>query len=154
MPRTPRNPGSGKSPKNGRANGPGWGGPAQGAGKGGARNRITKQNTAEHREMRGAPEAVQRRYDRIAAKDEIHGFYTSVFKDEAESMLYRLTAAKNLEQGRYAAARPEDEEGTVSSGYVVAPPQAESIEAWTQQAQQTFQTEKSGDLNPDPNPSS
>lgn len=30
MPRTPRNPGSGKTPKNGPAKGPGWGGPPRG----------------------------------------------------------------------------------------------------------------------------
>lgn len=34
MPRKPRNPGSGKPPHNGPAQGPGWGGPAKGEGNG------------------------------------------------------------------------------------------------------------------------
>jgi hypothetical protein len=124
MARRVRNPGSGKPPHNGpasgipasgqpasgiEAHGPGWGGPAQGAGRGNKRAApITPENSAALAELRDTPEAKQRRYDRIAAQDEIHGFYTSVFKDEDESMLYRLTAARHLEQGRYSAVSGDD----------------------------------------------
>ena len=45
MPRTPRNPGSGKAPFNGPAKGPGWGGEARGNGNGNPGALFTNGNT-------------------------------------------------------------------------------------------------------------
>jgi hypothetical protein len=51
-------------------------------------------------------------------------------------------------------AAPTGDPNASHQGYIVTPDQAESVEAWTRDSQRILSAEKSGDLNPDPKPSS
>lgn len=95
---------------------------AHGAGKGrstkGRAPQITPETASEMGARAHTPEAVQRRYDRILSRDEIHGFWSSVVVDEDENMNYRVTAAGKLADHRYPVKdeKPEDANEIVIRG--------------------------------------
>ena len=96
MPRTPRNPGSGKPPCNGPATGAGWGGPARGAGNGNSRSVITPENTADLAALHGTPEVEAKRARRIATAEELKGVLSEIALDGDAPHLARIQAADKM----------------------------------------------------------
>ena len=129
MPRTPRNPGSGKPPSNAPASGAGWGGPARGAGNGNSRSVITPENTADLAALHGTPEAEAKRARRIATAEELKLNLTTIAlygeietnrMNAAVHLLNRIegmpTQRLNANIRRTAADFTDDELTAIASG--------------------------------------
>jgi len=131
MPRTPKRPGSGKPPHNGKARGQpatgmGWGGEAKGAGK-----RVPLD---EVRPLRWDP-ANQERKEEIAA--EMRGvLYHVALQGEAEQS--RINAADKLLdriEGKPVQRQDVTSKGERMGYVMTAPAEAEDAEAWARQHQ-------------------
>lgn len=83
--------------RGGPANGPGWGGEAKGAGTGKMRRKapdFTSETGAEAGK-------IPRDLSRIARREELEGFWSSVVFDEDEATNYRIAAAEKLYDRKY-----------------------------------------------------
>jgi hypothetical protein len=89
------------------ASGPGWGGEAKGSGnRKAAAPKITSKTAAEMAQL-------PRDYNRIAKREELHGFWSSVVFDEAEATNYRIAAAEKLHDRLYPAKDDGAEAGKI-----------------------------------------
>ncbi|HEV7457332.1 MAG TPA: hypothetical protein VGN96_11215 [Roseococcus sp.] len=133
MPRTPRNPGSGKRPVNTPASGPGagsWGGPAKGA----STSRIKPGDPDGIRALRWDA-------DNIAHKEEIAAqmrgvLYYVALKGEGEAA--RINAADKLLdriEGKAVQRQDVTSKGERLGYVITAPAEAEDADAWARQHQ-------------------
>lgn len=135
MPRTPRNPGSGKAPSNAPARGAGWGGPAKGASTTRLKPRGDAESDRIRTEMHSHAAWTQERRERVA--DEMRDLYYGVAKDDAEPTPNRIAAADKLLdriEGK-AVQRTDVTSKGERMGYVIeVPPEAPDVETWERQA--------------------
>lgn len=123
MPRTPRNPGTGKRPVNTPASGPGWGGAAKGAGNGSEPVTITRARVV-------GPLTDEEK----ALAEEARATYVHFMRDVTNPVYALAAAEKLLDRIEGKAIARTVTPDSAPEWFIEGAPEAEDMDAWQDQA--------------------